>query len=90
MELKTLQLNQFKNHKHNSFIFNEQVNCFVGNNGAGKTNILDAIHYLCQTKSYFNHIDAQNIQFGTDYFTLKGIFIKGETIDEIQCNVKEG
>ena len=90
MELKSLQLNQFKNHKQNSFTFNEQVNCFVGNNGAGKTNILDAIHYLCQTKSYFNRIDAQNIQFGANYFMLKGIFINGEVTDEIQCNLKEG
>jgi len=90
LELKTLQLNQFKNHRKSSFTFSKQVNCFVGNNGAGKTNILDAIHYLCQTKSYFNHIDAQNIQFAADYFMLKGIFTKGETTDEIQCNVKEG
>ena len=90
MELKTLQLNQFKNHRQSSFTFSKQVNCFVGDNGAGKTNILDAIHYLCQTKSYFNHIDAQNIQFGADYFMLKGVFIKGETTDEIQCNVKAG
>ena len=90
MELKTLQLNQFKNHRESGFTFSKQVNCFVGNNGAGKTNILDAIHYLCQTKSYFNHIDAQNIQFGADYFMLKGIFIKGKTTDEIQCNLKEG
>ena len=50
---------------------------------------MDAIHYLSQTKSYFNHIDAQNIQFGADYFMLKGIFTKGETTDEIQCNLKE-
>jgi len=90
LELKTLQLNQFKNHSRSSFTFSKQVNCFVGNNGAGKTNILDAIHYLCQTKSYFNHINTQNIQFGADYFLLKGIFKKGETADEIQCNVKEG
>jgi len=90
LELKTLQLNQFKNHRQSSFAFSRQVNCFVGNNGAGKTNILDAIHYLCQTKSYFNHIDAQNIQFGADYFMLKGGFTKEETTDEIQCNVQEG
>ena len=89
MELKTLQLNQFKNHTQSSFTFSKQVNCFVGNNGAGKTNILDAIHYLSQTKSYLNYIDAQNIQFGATYFMLKGVFKKGETTDEIQCNLKE-
>ena len=90
MHLKNLQLNQFKNHSQSSFSFTEQVNCFVGDNGAGKTNILDAIHYLSQTKSYFNHIDAQNIQFEKDYFMLKGSFEKKEVADEIQCNLKEG
>ena len=63
MFLKELQLYQFKNHTESKLSFTESVNCFVGNNGAGKTNILDAIHYLSQTKSYFNHIDKQNIQF---------------------------
>ena len=90
MHLKNLQINQFKNHAQSSFDFTEQVNCFVGNNGAGKTNILDAIHYLSQTKSYFNHIDAQNIHFGNDYFMLKGTFKKQDSTDEIQCNLKEG
>ncbi len=87
MHLKELQLRQFKNHKDSKFSFNEQIICFVGNNGAGKTNILDAIHYLSQTKSYFNHIDSQNIQFDKDYFMLKGIFKKDENDDEIQCNI---
>ncbi len=63
MHLKNLQLHQFKNHTESQFTFTEKVICFVGDNGVGKTNILDAIHYLSQTKSYFNHIDAQNIQF---------------------------
>lgn len=90
MHLKKLQLNQFKNHSQSSFSFTQQVNCFVGNNGAGKTNILDAIHYLSHTKSYFNHVDALNIQFNTDYFMLKGSFEKEDSLDEIQCNLKEG
>ena len=58
--------------------------------GVGKTNILDAIHYLSQTKSYFNHIDAQNIQFDENYFMLKGVFNKDESDAEIQCNIIEG
>ncbi len=90
MHLKNLQINQFKNHTQSIFSFTEQVNCFVGDNGAGKTNILDAIHYLSQSKSYFNHIDAQNIQFNMDYFMLKGNFTKKEMTDEIQCNLKQG
>ena len=90
MFLKDLQLHQFKNHTESKFIFTEPVNCFVGDNGAGKTNILDAIHYLSQTKSYFNHIDSQNIQFDSDYFMLKGTFDKDGNAQEIQCNIKEG
>ena len=90
MHLRNLQLNQFKNHSQSTFTFTKQVNCFVGDNGAGKTNILDAIHYLSHTKSYFNHIDAQNIQFDKEYFMLKGSFEKQDSTDEIQCNLQDG
>ena len=86
MYLKELSLFQFKNHSESSFQFNEKINCFVGNNGVGKTNILDAIHYLSLTKSYFNHIDSNNIQFENDFFMIKGNFSKDNEIDEIQCN----
>ena len=90
MFLRDLQLHQFKNHTDTKFTFTEPVNCFVGDNGAGKTNILDAIHYLSQTKSYFNHIDTQNIMFEEEYFMLKGTFDKNGDRQEIQCNIKEG
>ena len=90
MHLRNLQLYQFKNHTESQFTFTEKVICFVGDNGAGKTNILDAIHYLSQTKSYFNHIDSQNIQFDENYFMLKGVFKKDESDAEIQCNIIEG
>jgi DNA replication and repair protein RecF len=88
--LKQLSLFQFKNHSESSFTFNEKINCFVGDNGVGKTNILDAIHYLSLTKSYFNHIDAQNIQFGNQFFILKGHFNNKNQEDEIQCNFNIG
>ena len=86
MFLKKLHLSQFKNHKQSLFNFKEQITCFTGNNGAGKTNILDAIHYLSQTKSYFNYKDAQNINFKDKYFMIKGIFSSGNQENEIQCN----
>ncbi|MGY8980020.1 MAG: DNA replication/repair protein RecF [Flavobacteriales bacterium] len=86
MYLKDLTLFQFKNHAESNFTFNEKINCFVGNNGVGKTNILDAIHYLSFTKSYFNYMDSQNIQFNNDFFMIRGSFIKDENNDEIQCN----
>ena len=70
--------------------FNNRVNCFVGDNGSGKTNILDAIHYLSLTKSYFNSIDSTSINFNSDFFTIKGSFEKKENLSEIVCNVKDG
>lgn len=89
MYLKNLSIHQFKNHASSNLEFNEKLNCFVGDNGSGKTNILDAIHYLSLTKSYFNYIDGNNIQFGEKYFMLKGKFVKGEKIDDVECNVQE-
>ena len=85
-----MKLHQFKNHNDSEFTFVNKVICFVGDNGAGKTNILDAIHYLSQTKSYFNHIDAQNIKFDEKYFMLRGIFNKNDCDAEIQCNIIDG
>ena len=84
--LKELSLFQFKNHSERNFQFNEKINCFVGNNGVGKTNVLDSIHYLSLSKSYFNHIDSNNIQFEQDFFMIKGLFSNDEDIDEIICN----
>ena len=70
--------------------FNSRVNCFVGDNGSGKTNILDAIHYLSLTKSYFNSNDSTSINFNSDFFTIKGSFVKKENLSDIVCNVKDG
>ena len=68
--LKNLQLNQFKNHKESRFIFDKAVNCFVGDNGSGKTNILDAIYHLSYGKSYFNPLSVQNIKHDEDFFLM--------------------
>ena len=88
--MKKLTLTNFKNHGESNFQFGKRVNCFVGDNGSGKTNILDAIHYLSLSKSYFNKIDVQNIKFDEDFFILKGIFIKADEQSEIQCNLQKG
>ncbi len=61
MYLQKLKLANFKNCPEGDMDFSAKVNCFIGDNGAGKTNILDAIHYLSFCKSYFNTIDYQNI-----------------------------
>ncbi|MCB9261615.1 MAG: DNA replication and repair protein RecF [Flavobacteriales bacterium] len=63
MYIRHLRLFQFKNHSKIDFEFESGFNCFYGKNGIGKTNVLDAIHYICNAKSYFNRSDVQNIQF---------------------------
>ena len=78
MKLINLRLLNFKNHLDSSWQFNTRVNCFVGDNGVGKTNILDAIHYLSITKSYFSSNDSVSINFNSDFFTVKGSFSKNE------------
>lgn len=89
MYLKNIKLINFKNIENKSFFLSEKINCFVGNNGIGKTNILDAIHYLCLTKSYLNSSDIYNISFNKDFFTIEGNFISLEAEDQIRITVQE-
>ncbi len=88
MFLKKLKLTNFKNYQETEFTFSNKINCFIGNNGAGKTNILDAIYYLSFCKSYFNSIDSQNILHETPFFAIHGSYNKnnngGDTISCIQ------
>ncbi|MCK9613353.1 MAG: DNA replication/repair protein RecF [Bacteroidales bacterium] len=82
MYLKKLSLKNFKNYQETELFFSEKINCFVGNNGVGKTNLLDAIHYLSFCKSYFNVIDTQNIRHGQEFFTIQGSWVKQNTQPE--------
>ncbi len=86
--LNKLSLVQFKNYLEVSLLFSPRINCFVGDNGVGKTNLLDAIHYLSLTKSFFNSIDQQNIQHGRDIFVIQGEFIKNGNTEKIFCSVR--
>ena len=79
MFLSKISLLNFKNHESLFLSFSKKINCFIGKNGVGKTNMLDAIYYLCLTKSYFNTVDQQNILLGKDFFRLDGTFTKVET-----------
>ena len=71
MILKSLSLLNYKNFESSTFDFDSKINCLVGNNGVGKTNILDAIYHLSFGKSYFNPITSQNIKHGTDFFVIE-------------------
>lgn len=86
MYLKKLQLSNFKNCTSAELDFSDKINCFIGNNGAGKTNILDAIYYLSFCKSYFNSIDTQNIKHDEDFFAVHGEYFNQEkTNDRVSC-----
>jgi DNA replication and repair protein RecF len=88
MWLKNITLLNFKNYSSAELRFAKTVNVFVGNNGAGKTNLLDAIHYLCLCKSYFNPIDSQQIKANEDLFLIQGDFDRKEKNEKITCGLK--
>ncbi|MEP1096803.1 MAG: DNA replication and repair protein RecF [Cyclobacteriaceae bacterium] len=72
MILKSLKLTHFKNHVNATFNFNDGINCVVGKNGTGKTNLLDAIYYLSFTKSALGSSDRLVINHEKDAFTIFG------------------
>lgn len=90
MYLNNLSFLNFKNYAQSEFKFVEKINCLVGNNGAGKTNVLDAIYYLSFTKSYFNTIDSFNIKHEEDFFSIKGSFTAEDNLDIVHCALKKG
>ncbi|MEJ5993045.1 DNA replication and repair protein RecF [Pedobacter sp. Du54] len=88
MWLKNITLLNFKNYATAELSFSKTVNVFVGNNGAGKTNLLDAIHYLCLCKGYFNPIDSHQIKSNEDLFLVQGDFERKEKNEKITCGLK--
>ena len=90
MFLNFLNLSFYKNFSSKKFNFKSKINCFIGNNGVGKSNILDSIYHLAYGKSYFNPLSFQNINFESDFFTIEGHFKKKEKIEKIICGLKKG
>ena len=76
LQLQSISLTQFKNYQFQQFSFSKKVIGICGLNGTGKTNLLDAIYYLCFTKSYFSNTDAQNVMTGSQGFRLQGQFLE--------------
>jgi len=87
--LQSISLLQFKNYTNRSFEFNERIIGICGNNGVGKTNLLDAIHYLCFTKSYFSRLDGNNVQQGKEGFRLEGNFVLQDKPEKTTCIFRE-
>jgi DNA replication and repair protein RecF len=88
--LKKITLLQYRNYASAQFEFDAPVTCITGPNGSGKTNLLDAVYYLCYTKSYFSAYQQNNVQKGADGFRLEGVFLKDERQDIISCKWKQG
>lgn len=90
MTLKELNIINFKNIAEVTLTFTSGFNCFVGKNGVGKTNVLDAIYHLSMCKSYFNLPDLQNIRHDEPFFVVQGKYDRdGDPID-VYCGVKRG
>ncbi|MGQ0829772.1 MAG: DNA replication/repair protein RecF [Bacteroidota bacterium] len=88
MHLKKLSILNFKNYPEAQLEFSDHINCLTGNNGEGKTNILDAIHYLSFCKSFFNPIDSQNILHNAPFFLIQGFFDVNGNEEEVYCGLK--
>jgi DNA replication and repair protein RecF len=88
MHLKSIHLINFKNYEEAEITLTSNINCFVGSNGSGKTNILDAVHYLSLCKSYMNVLDRQNIRFDQQFFAIQGTWEKDAQEIAIHCAVK--
>ena len=92
MSLDSLQLLFFKNYDEAALRLSPGLNCFIGDNGSGKTNLLDAIHYLSLTKSAISASDGLSIKQGADFFVVKGIFSTNSASEHetIQVSLRQG
>ncbi|MBQ7490265.1 MAG: DNA replication and repair protein RecF [Bacteroidales bacterium] len=87
MYLESIRIANFKSHQEAAFNFNANINGIVGANGSGKTNLLDAIHYLSFCKSFFSSQDKYSVRFGSDFFSVHGVFrtFGSERSNSISC-----
>lgn len=90
MHLKSLSLINYKNIAEATYEFDAKINCFVGKNGIGKTNVLDAIYHIAYGKSYFNPLAVQNIKHGEEFFVIDGTFEKNGRSEQVVCSLKKG
>ena len=93
MTLNELHIINFKNIREADLTFADKLNCFVGLNGQGKTNLLDAIYYLSFTKSAFNTVDSQNILHEAEFAMIQGVYSADSDQDEtmqVTCGIRRG
>ena len=82
-----IRLLQFKNYADARIGFSPSFNCLLGLNGMGKTNVLDAIYYLCMGKSYFQASDSWLVQYEQDFFRLEGYLLSNSTTHKVVVKV---
>ena len=87
MHLKSLSLVKFKNYEQVELMLSPRINCFVGENGVGKTNLLDAVHYLALCKSNLNPVDTQNIRYEQEFCVVQGVFDRMGKEENIYCGI---
>ena len=90
MQIDKIILTQFRNYEKASLEFSDKINCFTGLNGMGKTNLLDAIYYLCMTKSNFNQSDKHVVQHEKEFFRLEGHFKRKKKKEVIAVKSVQG
>lgn len=90
MHIQHLALVNFKNFEEADLRFSSNLNCFIGNNGAGKTNLMDAIYYLSFCKSFSSAIDGLNIRHEEEFFVVQGKYQRLEQDEHIYCGLKRG
>ena len=90
MFLQNLSLVNFKSYTQLEVKLSSKINCFTGNNGVGKTNILDAIYYLSFCKSFFTSIDSFNIKHGDKLFVINGQYSLDNQTENIYCGFEQG
>lgn len=88
MYLCKLKVINFKNIREATLQFSPKINCILGNNGGGKTNLLDAIYYLSMTKSFFNIPENYAVTFGEQSMGLIGDYMLQEKSERIHLAIK--
>ena len=88
--LKKISIINYKNIVDKEYNLDPKINCFVGNNGVGKTNILDSIYHLALGKSYFNLRNDQLINKNEDFMVIDGLFDLNGKKENIICSIKRG
>ncbi len=89
LHLQNISVYQFKNYLQQTFHFSENVIGIYGNNGMGKTNLLDAIYFLCFTKSYFSKTDSTIVHSGLQGMRVEGNFTRNGEAENIVCIIRE-